>query len=149
MHRAKAWILALGMGVASANGVTRQVLDPGQIFSEADPLFLLLAVALIFTWYRLDVEEHQYARSILLNAGVIALALVAFPYYLFRAHGPRRGLYATGIFLALGVTYSPFWSTLANMRHTSTSIIPFVDLATANCESRRRRRFLQGRAVNW
>jgi hypothetical protein len=54
----------------------------------------------------MDAEEQQFARSPLLNAGVIALAVIAVPYYLMRTRGLRPGLYGMGIFLAVAVAYS-------------------------------------------
>jgi len=60
----------------------------------------------VFVWYRLDAEERGYPRSPLLNVGVIAITVLALPYYLFRTRRFPRGLYATVAFLALGVAYS-------------------------------------------
>ena len=64
---------------------------------------------LLFLWYRLDSDEHDYPRSIWLNTGVIGLALIALPYYLFRTRGALKGLIATVLFLGCGA----LWGLLA------------------------------------
>ena len=53
---------------------------------------------LIFTWYRIDSRQRSYKRSPWLNISIFALALVAFPYYLFRSRGLKRGVIATVLF---------------------------------------------------
>ncbi len=40
---------------------------------------------IVFAWYYSDSELHQYKRSKWLNIGVVALALLAVPYYLIRS----------------------------------------------------------------
>lgn len=53
------------------------------------PLASALALSyLSFCWYRLDSEARGYRRSRWLNSGVVALTLVAIPYYLARSR-PR------------------------------------------------------------
>jgi hypothetical protein len=65
-----------------------------------------VAIAVVYVWYRGDAEQRGYRRSPLLNVMVIALALIALPYYLFRSRGLSRGAAATGIFLAVIVASS-------------------------------------------
>ena len=54
-------------------------------------LTMLLSSSLIFGWYWADSTLRSYRRSPLLNVGVIAVALLAVPYYLWRSreHGQR------------------------------------------------------------
>jgi hypothetical protein len=92
--------------LALANGVTRQVISPGQVLPQVDIAFALVSIALAFIWFRGDANERGYQRSLLRNAIVIAFAIVALPYYLFRTRGAVRGLAATGVFIAITVAYS-------------------------------------------
>lgn len=53
------------------------------------PLLSMLVFSFLgFYWYRLDSIERGYRRSRWLNAGVVALTMVAIPYYLARSR-PR------------------------------------------------------------
>jgi len=46
---------------------------------------MLLSSSLIVWWYWADSTSRSYRRSPLLNVAVIAVALVAVPYYLLRS----------------------------------------------------------------
>ena len=59
----------------------------------------LFCAILVFTWYFLDTGEHAYRRTPLLNVMVVAVGIVAIPYYLLRSRGTQRGLRAIGLFL--------------------------------------------------
>jgi apolipoprotein N-acyltransferase len=64
---------------------------------------------LCFCWYRLDSEQRQYRRTVLLNVGVIALAAVAIPYYVVRSRPPGqkgRALLRFGGFVLLLIAVS-------------------------------------------
>ncbi|MEM8684075.1 MAG: hypothetical protein AAGF72_11615 [Pseudomonadota bacterium] len=55
---------------------------------------LLIAVAsalLMFGWYLADSNEHNIDRTIWLNIAVVAIGIIALPYYRFRYFGARRG----------------------------------------------------------
>ena len=60
--------------------------------------FLSIFVFLIFFWYRLDTDQHAYRRTPLLNVAVVALAVLALPYYFFRSRGIKDGFIASGLF---------------------------------------------------
>lgn len=80
------------------------LLDPLFATASADwrwfsMLLSLVCAVLVFTWYYLDSGERDYPRTPLLNMMVVAVGLVAIPYYLFRSRGMRRGLRAFGMFL--------------------------------------------------
>ena len=85
--------LALIM-LASASllsGVIDQYFYPGQELPPTAIGFMVTAAFLIFWWYRLDSIQLGYRRSPLLNVGVVALPIVALPYYFFRTRGAKRG----------------------------------------------------------
>ena len=67
--------------------------------SLLQPLFLLIGAFLIFLWYYRDTEERGFRRTPLLNIGVIAVAIVALPYYFFRSRGVKGGFFALGLFI--------------------------------------------------
>jgi hypothetical protein len=100
-------IVSLLLGaLAFFSGVARQLVAPGQPFSDADIPSLFLGSALVFFWFRIDANQRGYRRSPLLNVLVLALAIVALPYYFFRSRGFAGGLLATGAFVLVIIGYS-------------------------------------------
>jgi hypothetical protein len=67
--------------------------------SPVELAFLGAGTLLVFYWYHLDSSERGYKRTALLNIGVIALAILALPYYFFRSRGARGGLIAMALFI--------------------------------------------------
>jgi hypothetical protein len=64
----------------------------------------ILFSILIFAWYWVDSRSRSFYRSSFLNVGVIAIAIVAVPYYLARnrTRGERLKAFANlGCFLVL------------------------------------------------
>jgi hypothetical protein len=51
----------------------------------------LLSIPPIFWWYHVDKAHKQYRAGPLMNAGVVALAIIALPVYFIRSRGWRRG----------------------------------------------------------
>ena len=92
------------VGVASR--VVRQVLAPGQPFAQGDIAFALLSVALVFAWYRMDAWKRGYRRSPVLDVMVVAVTILALPYYFFRTRGLVGGLRASGPLLLSFIGYS-------------------------------------------
>ena len=92
--------------IAFVSGVTRQVLEPGQPFAQADISFALLSVALIFAWYRMDAVQRGYRRSPFLDVMVVAITILALPYYFFRTRGLVGGFRASGILILAIIGYS-------------------------------------------
>jgi len=90
--RSKAVVLIILAILAFLQGAAGQFFYPGQIFSRSDIIFSLVGLALVFAWYRIDAEERNYRRSIGLNIAIVAVTIIAFPYYFFRTRGARRGL---------------------------------------------------------
>jgi hypothetical protein len=54
--------------------------------------------ALTFAWFWLDSESRSYRRSPFLNIAVVALGLIAVPYYLIRSRPKGERLKAMGDF---------------------------------------------------
>ena len=100
-------LVLLGLAfVAFASGAVGQYFYPGHALPPTTLWFTLGGALLAFVWYRIDSQQIGYRRSPWLNVGVVALALVALPYYFFRTRGAKRGLLATGLFLLAAITYS-------------------------------------------
>ena len=92
--------LLVALAVASLlSGVVDQYFYPGHQFPPSAVGFMVVGVLLIFLWYRMDSAQIGYRRSPWLNVGVIALAIVALPYYFFRSRGALKGAVATGALL--------------------------------------------------
>lgn len=98
-------VIALG-ATALLSGAAAQGFYPGNEVPPTTLWFALGGVFLLFAWYRLDAQMAGYRRSVWLDIGVIALAIVALPYYFFRSRGAKRGLAATGLFLLGALTWS-------------------------------------------
>ena len=92
--------------IGFVGGVTRQLLAPGQPFAQADIPFALLSVALIFAWYRMDAAQREYRRSPFLDVMVVAVTILALPYYFFRTRGLAGGLRASGLLVLALIGYS-------------------------------------------
>lgn len=96
------------LGIVSFAGPMLEVaitgaLEPWGKFELAETV---VAVTLIFWWYHVDKREHNYQAGPLMNAGMVALTLVAMPVYFVRSRGWKVGGFATAIAAAvLGITY--------------------------------------------
>lgn len=101
----KNWIL-IAFGVfAFLNGATSQYLVGSSARAPAQLCFMLIAVGFYFAWYYFDSEAIGYRRGKLLNVGVVALAIVALPYYFFRSRGLKTGLVYTALFLLVVIAW--------------------------------------------
>ena len=105
MENRKPIVLALIMLVGFADGISHQITAPGEAFGRSDVVFTLIATLLVFIWYRFDSDERSYRRTPFLSVAVVALALLALPYYFFKSRGFTRGSMATGVFIACCVAY--------------------------------------------
>lgn len=103
---AKTTILVLIAIVALLSGVASQYLYPGQPFSPSSFVFSIVGIILVFQWFRLDANARSYRRSSFLNVCVVAIAIIALPYYFFRSRGALRGLVATIVMLLAAVGWS-------------------------------------------
>jgi len=91
------------LGVVSLVGPFIEMLTTGKVedFSNFDVAATVVALPLLFWWYHVDKRERDYQAGPLMNAGILVLAVVAFPIYFVRTRGWKRGAIAT--LLALGV----------------------------------------------
>lgn len=64
----------------------------------------LCAILILFAWYQQDTNHIGYRRTALLNLMVIALTIIALPYYFFRSRGLKKGgVYLLSFILLLGL----------------------------------------------
>lgn len=105
----KLLLAALGL-LAFLNGAVDQYMSPGAALSPADMVFMIAVTIVLFTWYYLDAKQIGYRRSMPLDIAVIAVGLVALPYYFLRSRGLKKGLLYTLGFILVIVA----WSWLAN-----------------------------------
>lgn len=61
----------------------------------------IISIGLVFSWVHLDSVEHRYARSALLNIGIVALAIIFIPVYLFKSRPTGAKTRALGGFAAI------------------------------------------------
>jgi len=85
-------ILFLLIGAVSGVYAVRDSYEP--------PWWTLSSTVLVsvagFYWYHLDSTRHNYARSIWLNLGVVAVAPLAVPYYVYSVTPAGARLRALG-----------------------------------------------------
>jgi hypothetical protein len=66
--------------------------DPFGPYGIADAFLSLPA---IFWWYHVDKTQRNYHAGPLMNAGVVAVSIVALPVYFVRSRGWKSGAIAT------------------------------------------------------
>jgi len=88
----KKLVLVLLAALSFLSGIIDQYFYPEQQFPPTAIAFTVVGIFLIFVWYRLDSDQVGYRRSPWLNVSVVALAIVALPYYFFRSRGVKRGI---------------------------------------------------------
>jgi len=100
-------LLLVALAVLSfLSGAVRQYSVPGgDLVTPSDVGFALVSILLIFLWYRFDTDIRNYPRSLWLNVGVIAVAVIALPYYFFRSRGTKGGFRALGWFMILLIAF--------------------------------------------
>ena len=99
----KMWIVLGFLALSFVAGVLGQYYYPGMEVSPAD-IWLMPAFAfLLFLWYRIDSGQRAYRRSRWLNVMIIAVAVIALPYYFVRPRGVKRGMLATAAMLPVAV----------------------------------------------
>jgi protein-S-isoprenylcysteine O-methyltransferase Ste14 len=76
-------------------------------FSKFGLAEALLSLPLIYWWYHVDKQQRNYQAAPLMNAGVVALTILALPVYFIRSRGWKRGAIATALAaLFLAITYA-------------------------------------------
>ena len=95
-------ISLLSLGVVSLIAAASAVLSKGNVNTNSIYSYLLyaLAIAFIYVWFREDATENNYDAPTILRVGVVALPVVALPYYFFRTRGFSGG------FLAVAKTFA-------------------------------------------
>ena len=119
MHLKKKLFIA-GAGIAYISGVSTQYFFPGQIYTLSDVFFILAGAFVLFWWYVLDAREKKFKRNPFLDVLVIALSIVALPYYFFRTRSIKGALVATIalIFIMFG------WGVLGVLgQHTTYALL--------------------------
>jgi hypothetical protein len=66
--------------------------EPLGTFDLADAL---VSIPLLFWWYHVDKRQCNYEAGPLMNVGIVAVSVLAFPVYFIRSRGWRRGSVAT------------------------------------------------------
>jgi hypothetical protein len=66
---------------------------------------VIVTSALMFAWVHADSVEYQYSRSPLFNVGIIGLAIVFIPVYLFKSRPRGAKAKSLGVFFALFLGY--------------------------------------------
>jgi hypothetical protein len=106
MRNPKVIVLLLLVIAALADGVAHQLTSPREILGPSDIAFMFVATFLTFLWYRFDSDQIAYRRTPWLNVSVIAISLLALPYYFFRSRGFARGGIAVGLFFGCCALYA-------------------------------------------
>ena len=95
----KTWIVLAFVFTGLISGLISQYFYPDNDYPPSDLWLMPIYVGLVFLWYRLDSDERLYQRSVWLNVSIIAISVIALPYYLFRSRGAKHGFIATCIAL--------------------------------------------------
>jgi len=85
-------ILIASLGAVLAFLEARGIAEPGVLQAGSTVAFSVLT----FWWFWLDSEAHAYKRSPFLSLGIVALGLIAVPYYLLRSRPKGARLSALG-----------------------------------------------------
>jgi hypothetical protein len=91
----------------SLGGPLVEALATGRVedFGKFDLAETFVGIALIYWWYHADKRSRGYRAGPLMNAGIVAVAVVALPIYLVRSRGWKRGALASAVALVvLGAT---------------------------------------------
>lgn len=92
MSNRDAWLLGLLAAIAIFGGILQQLAVPAHaLLLESGIPYGLMALGVIFAWYRRDAQQRGYRRSAGLNVMIVAVAIISVPYYLFRSRGGLTG----------------------------------------------------------
>ena len=108
MNKINYWLLLSFVIVGFLNGAISQYLEPNVTFPRTDVVFMLIGAAIIFIWYYYDSENNKFKRSPLLNIAVVAIGILAVPYYLFRSRGLKLGALFTLYFIIVLLLWTVF-----------------------------------------
>ena len=104
MRQKQATLVAL-LGASVVLGIVEVALGLPMQNSQERLLFTfvgnLALLVLGFRWLKLDARELDIRRPMWLNVGIVLLAAVFVPYYLFKTRPPERRLVAIASFFGL------------------------------------------------
>lgn len=107
LHRQKQATLVALLGASVVLGIVEVALGLPMQNSQERLLFTfvgnLALLVLGFRWLQLDARELDIRRPMWLNVGIVLLAAVFVPYYLFKTRPPERRLVAIASFFGLVV----------------------------------------------
>ncbi|MBO9741269.1 hypothetical protein J7432_20235 [Xanthomonas axonopodis pv. begoniae] len=86
--------LALIAGFSVVNGAASAV--PGWTSPGIDLIWIVVQLLLLFVWLAADSRRLGYRRPAWMNIGIVALAVLFLPVYLYRSRPPGRRLRAFG-----------------------------------------------------
>ena len=100
IRRAKGAAL-IALAALSFASPLAEMLATGRVetFSGYGVADTVLSLVLLFCWYHLGKEQHDYRAGKLMNAGVLVLAVAALPVYFIRSRGWKRGTRALSVAL--------------------------------------------------
>ena len=81
------------LAVLSFAGPIVEALATGRVepMGKFDLAETFVALTLVYWWYHADKAEHDYRAGLLMNGGVLVLAVVALPVYFVRSRGWKKG----------------------------------------------------------
>ena len=91
----KRLILIAGAALSFVAGICAKYSEPYGGIAEVQLITAIVGSFLTFTWFLKDCQQRSYAKSKLLSIGVLALAILALPYYFFHTRGLREGAKST------------------------------------------------------
>jgi hypothetical protein len=111
LRTAKTYALAILAAISLLGPILEIIVtgrsEPYGNFAMAE---VFVSIAPIYWWYYVDKQDTQYRAGPLMNAGVIALAIVALPIYFVRSRGWKRGgLFTLMLAVAVAVTTALGW----------------------------------------
>ena len=80
---------------------SRSIAEPGWFVG----LTLVIPAFFMFTWYWMDSASRSFRRSPLLNAAMVAFAVVTVPFYLYRSRAKGERGAALLQFLGFALLY--------------------------------------------
>lgn len=102
MNKRNAAFLSVLAAIAFFAGIIQQfAVRANAVLLQSGLPYGIFMLAMLFAWYKRDANERGYRRSMGLNIMVVALAIIALPYYLCRSRGFARGIAATFTFIGV------------------------------------------------
>lgn len=81
------------------------VRDKPDVYSVYGLVITFMTIGIMFWWYQKDSNKYNYKRSIFLNIMMVAITIIALPYYLVRSRGLKMGALHIILFIILIALY--------------------------------------------